>query len=366
MSKPGKPGTGSIVGSNLAVGSGKRGHVGTPVGQRPIKYPRSAPAGQLGGTARPLTAALDSGVAGARPIGQPNFNVNGRYPGTQSIGRAGTGLPRGPASFSGAARESGLMGAMSLPPRAVKGTFGFWTNHNVQYQLILRKHVGGFDRYIHPAMPVFRLKTEVKDPVTRGLSTIASLPLMNYILRCESVDGEDKTPAEILHDWDYIGIVKRAERNRADSVNGYMETLESVQSLHGEVSAFNVWGTNIKPMTTLWFVLKMVDNIPDEFVLDPLGKESSRVYASHSIPSRSFQFVPWANHRLDRPPDSFVEYYDNGGNLMMGARIKVGRVEWGVSHLNARASRESAWDAHQMVSGAGQIWMLGDNNPYVC
>lgn len=358
MSRPGTPGAGPISGTNVF---GKRGRIGTPVGQRPVKR---GSMGDVTGTAQPLTAALDAGTAGARPIGQPTLDVRGRYPGTQPIGRKGTGLPRGPDSFTAAARGSGLMGALSLPPRPVRATPGWITNHKKHYQLVLRRHADNFDRFIEKSMPTFRFLKEIKDPVSDDVAVLAPLPLVNYILRAEhDASIPDKTAPDILKEWGYFGVVQRAERNSSNSVNGYMETLETVQSVHGETLVFNVWGTKIRSGTPLWFILKMVDNIPDEFILDPNGNQAQRVYADHEIPKRSFQFVPWADNQLLYPPDDVVMYRDNDDRLRRGARLYVGRLEWEISHKNERASRSSAWNAHAMVTGAGQMWILGDERP---
>ena len=89
----------------------------------------------------------------------------------------------------------------------------------------------------------------------------------------------------------------------------------------------NVWGDNILAGTTLYFILKMVPNIPNRFTLNPeTGSLPMLVSAEHEFPEKSFQMLPYAN-KNGPPPKRLLRYHDNKGTLCEGRLIKVGRVE---------------------------------------
>lgn len=365
---------GPVSGQGMALGKRNPGtnDLGTSIGKTPLKrlktsrseYPRSrdvAYSPQL-----PLASDFDAKTRAARPPGGPSFDVRGRHPGTQRMG-TGTGptRPKGPISIQ-LTRNGGLMQQIRLPPSSNRTTFGFWTNNPVYYQLVLRRHEDHYNRMLSKAMPVFRFLGVTDDPAGEDVDVLVNLATMNYILRVQhNPRAPDPTPKEILREWGYFGVMSEITRELDDSVSGFEESMEGVPCIRGPVYSFNLWGKKAIPKTPLWFVLKMVDNIPDTFMLDPDNTRYKPVFPEEhgSLPRRSLQFVPYADFDQSRPPDSFCEYRDNNNELQMGVRIYVGKAQYPPDRPNTQASRESVYNVHRMVTASGQIWIMADGRP---
>lgn len=348
-----------------------RNDLGRSIGATPMKRMRSTRAQKpatpdaVFNPVLPLAREFEAKTRAARPPGGPNFSVRGRHPGTQRMG-TGTGAerPKGPIRMRLTA-NGGLMQDIDLPATSIRNTFGFWTNTPVHYQLVLRRHDENFNRMLSKSMPVFRHLGHTEDVAGEDIDVLANLATVNYCLRTAfDPANPNPLPKDVLREWGYFGVLSEIVRELDDSVTGFEESMEGVPYIRGPVLSFNLWGENLVPGTPLWFVLKMVDNIPATFMLDPENQRATRVYSKHGVlPRKSLQFVPYADCHRARPPDSFCRYYDNDDELQTGVRIYAGRAQYPPTKPNVPASRESVYNAHKMVTASGQVWVLMDSCP---
>ncbi len=352
---------GTVTGKNMPIGTGTKKRVnagGQPVGERPFKKVQFANVNNE--SSLPITRELDTMARTARPPGGPSFNQSARFPGTQRYGARGVGIPAKnqtyPVRFQ---EEGGLLSSLSLPSQSIRNTFGWWTNGHTNYQLVVRRSEYDYDRMIEKTMPLFRRLSKKKRDLDDGVDILIHLAYVNYILRVRSkVLEEDPSPYEILEQWGFFGIATEVTLNENMTRTGYIPAMDVTCRINGPVLSMNVWGPNISAGTPLYFILKMVKNIPDEFTLDPNGRRTNKVYSKNEIPEKSFQFIPYANNKIPKPSSNQLEYYDNTGELRRGLLILVGLAQYPPTHRNARASAASAYNANSMVVGSGYIWVL--------
>lgn len=357
--------------------------LGTPIGQTPLNRARG---GDYIGATAPVTDPLDQLAARDSFRAYPTLDFSAPYPGTQRMGRDGTGLPGGPTVYQ---REGGggLIGALGKPPTPVTSSFGWWTNNEVNYNFVARVDSENQDRLLSRNMVLFRYIPPLKNNerwanLRNGMNglklgmhgaikddrvdVMCSLPLTNYLLRVmvTKIHGREPVASDIVKLWHCSCVASTVEwESKETQRHSETDAIQIVGRVKGPILAFNVWGSKINAGTPLWFVLKMVE-CPREYVINPNDMHGRVAYAKHELPKKSFQFIPWADKDLRRPPDSFVDYIDNEGRYQRGMRLLVGHAQYEPSRPNDSASHRSVFNAREMVAQTGDVWiMVGPNIP---
>ena len=157
------------------------------------------------------------------------------------------------------------------------------------------------------------------------------------------------TPAQILRDWAFGGVVisEQGDAQTSGATDGqthnnpYSEQAKGDRILNrcmaGRVTTQNIWGAHITTGTHLWLILKKVPieqvrasarDSPGTYLLDPSGQTTVDINQQQNrTSSHPFQVVPWASMTEDQVPLAELEYVDELGSKHFGKAIHVGVVE---------------------------------------
>ena len=249
--------------------------------------------------------------------------------------------------------KEGFMGTVGVPPASLQGppgaasmapspdmpleTMGLPTNHSAPYAKIAR-------RLAHEWMlaeqnyQILVEKRESKDPVLKRKNrearryTILNIPAFNYFLALNSkmpTSPKDvQTAQDILAQWSFSGIARTEEGKQEQYY--YKEDVSQERLFNnvvrGYAYTFNVFGTNARPSTRLFLIIKKVPIKPEStFKLKPWDDSTMPVSRNNRTPL-PFQVTFFGDWRYDKPPIKSLEYKDEFGFRHVGAYIYIGRV----------------------------------------
>ncbi len=96
--------------------------------------------------------------------------------------------------------------------------------------------------------------------------------------------------------------------------------------VRGYANTFNVFGTNARPNTRLFLIIKKVPVTAETaFKLKPWDDRAMPVSRNNRTPL-PFQVTFFGDYRYDKPPTKALEYKDEFGFRHVGAYIYIGRV----------------------------------------
>ena len=205
-----------------------------------------------------------------------------------------------------------------------------------------------------------KMPTRVRNSLLRRPYQAVNIPQFNYMMHLLEVpeDGVTRSTDEMLsviNQWYFEGVV-RTEEGEADNMDCFSgvntERILNINS-RGRIMTPNIWGTNLRPHTLLWLIIKRKVYRPgkerESYVLGPKGRPAEfpvslkleseesrdedlkdatgRFVRKSSEPIRPFRIIPWVGRNNEWPSLKDLRYKDYDGTVLYGKRIRVGRVE---------------------------------------
>ena len=226
---------------------------------------------------------------------------------------------------------------MAPSPDMPLETMGFTTNHSAPYAKIARRlaHEWMITEQNYQILVEHR---ESKDPVLKRKNrearryTMLNIPAFNYFLALNSKmpasPADVQTAEDILAQWSFSGIARTEEGKQLQHY--YKEDVSQERLFNSVVRGlaftFNVFGTNARPNTRLFLIIKKVPVAPEStFKLKPWDDSSMPISRNNRTPV-PFQVTFFGDWRYDKPPIRALEYKDEFGFRHVGTYIYIGRV----------------------------------------
>lgn len=203
---------------------------------------------------------------------------------------------------------------------------------------------------------IFTLRKKSDDPPNGQRKSLRryvmlNIPALNYLLWNKA--DKYKTPQDVIRDFTVEGVCVTEEGKEQPYLHpdefGKERILNNV--IVGNCQAYNIWGINISPGTSLYLlVMKKKRSYDTTFVLNPSSGRQTVKKTKSEASENPIQVIPWAHEDYSYPPDQVLKYDDGDGTIRRAFVIYIGKVESNVEKSNDRTYRNVTTDIESIVS----------------
>lgn len=231
--------------------------------------------------------------------------------------------------------------------RRVNQTIGWSTNARIVKEFEIFRYVDKLDDTIGKGQFAFVYNNQEHsfNSIKNFKVNMCNLPLMNWVLAKKST-SETKL-CDVVDSWKPVGLVTTDFEDSTRNTDKRSKVLNC--AVCGHERGFNVWGTDVRDYTKLFFIIKKVKTDNRNMYFN-LSLEGASIKNVHTDSDMVFQVIPYAHHMHDFPPNEELEWTEEDGSKHYGTYWYVGRCHRAANIIHSNFSEHYKRVVHKDIA----------------